>query len=753
MKRKKPKLEPHNNAGAGDGATESCGSAARSSAKLAATVTVETTHTRELYFGYKCMNKATLERYNKTAQDIRVAVDSDVRALATCTRNGSRFLELHLRMLLSSTAQLPPNFNFPLASRQAMAAMQETSRPYKVNAGYAETLQVWKQLAETVHLKGVKLQAYNSLTYTSNAYYSTLLCNYTKVALPTHAFWTLRYLYPAKETYTVLKAVLMHRNLPETDLRAAPYFITVEHYGFITAAFAIADAEYTNALAIRAVELRWAMLRAIDTKEATNITETYVNRSGETMEVRPKRFHLVPQCSKAAPFVTLDSQWVQNVLGVPSAKKNKAPPQETHADTAKTEVENDNDGDYEPPRKRQTVEPKSATASAPVSALEPEQVPPPVSYLEQLFDCRRTRQWGRPYKQQQQINPDGKQQLIAVEAPEQVFKFPATVKTNGVSLQIPYTRTKHVPVTKTNPKPGKKPSKQELDKRRRDPNLLAATATSPDPHGLFHMEALGDLKEWNGPIVGVDPGVVNLVTTCNGTKITREEFYGKRPIRQVYAQGTIVPKLPDYKYSRHTRRGAIPDNVNAAQNVLSEHGLRDCSTNLPEFTDRLRIWLHHSQSLQQFYGTRSQRAVRLTKASKKRAAMSKVVETIAPDPATLVAFGANFHGRPCQKGDVAGPVVVKGIRKALAARRVVLLVDEYRTSMCHHVCGNIMKPDPADAREKVCPSCLCKVDRDANAARNIGSVVVQYFIDKQRPVHLRRASTSPLAVLGLAGFL
>jgi hypothetical protein len=247
--------------------------------------------------------------------------------------------------------------------------------------------------------------------------------------------------------------------------------------------------------------------------------------------------------------------------------------------------------------------------------------------------------------------------------------------------------------------------------------------------------------------------VVNLVTTCNGTKITREQFYGKRPKYQVYAQGTVIKPSPGQKYSRHTRRGAIPDNVNAAQNVLSEHGLRDCSTNLPEFTDRLRIWLHHSQSLQQFYGTRSQRAVRLTKASKKRAAMSKVVETIAPDPATLVAFGANFHGRPCQKGDVAGPVVVKGIRKALAARRVVLLVDEYRTSMCHHVCGNIMKPDPADAREKVCPSCLCKVDRDANAARNIGSVVVQYFIDKQRPVHLRRASTSPLAVLGLAGFL
>ncbi len=761
MKRKKPKLEPHSSASTGV-RSNSCGSFARSSAKPAAPVAVETTHTRELYFGYKCMNKATLDRYGKTVQDIRTAVDSDVRALATCTRNGTRFLELHLRMLLSSTTtqRLPENFNFSRGCRQAMAAMQETSRPTKVNAGYAETLQAWKHLAKIVHFEGVKLQAYNSLTYTSNAYYSTLLCNYTKVALPTHAFWTLRYLYPAKDTYTVLKAVLMHRNLPETDLRAAPHSLVDEHYEFITAAFDIADAEYTNALAIRAVELRWSMLRAIDAKQAACVVETYVNRSGETVQVRPKRFHLVPQCSKAAPFVTLDSQWAQNVLGIPSVKKIKAPPQKTHADV--TEVENDDDGDCEPPRKRQTIEPESTAAPLPQTQEVPE--PPPASYLEQLFDCRRTRQWGRPYKQQRQLGPDGKPQLIAVEAPEQVFKFPATVKTNGVSLQIPYTRTKHVSVTKANPKPGKKPSKQELDKRRRDPNLLAAAAASPNPHGLFHMEALGVLKEWNGPIVGVDPGVVNLVTTCSGTKITREEFYGKRPIRQVYAQGTIVPKLPDYKSSRHTRRGAIPDNINAAQVVMSEHSLRDCGTDLAQFMDRLRIWLHHSQPLQQFYGTRSQRAVHLTKTSKKRAAMSKVVETIAPDPATLVAFGANFHGRPCHKGDVAGPVVVKGIRKALAARRVVLLVDEYRTSMCHHVCGNIMKPDPADAREKVCPSCLCKVDRDANAARNIGSVVVQYFIDKQRPAHLRRASTLPLPsaappssvvvkVEGLAGFL
>jgi hypothetical protein len=712
----------------------------QTTASAGATVAVESTHTRELYFGYKCLNKVTLERYGKTVQDVRNAVDDDVRALATCTRYGSRFLELHLRMLLQAEPRLPANFCFERASRQAMAAMQTKSTPHKVNQGFAEALQAWKALAAEENLQGVKLWSYNSLTYTSNAYFSTLLCSYTKVALPTHVFWTLRYLYPAKETYTVLKAVLVNRHLPGCDLRAPPHSIAPEHYRFIGAAFAIADADYTNELAIRAVELRWAMLQAIDAREATGVVETYTNRDGETVEVHPTRFHLVPQCAKAAPFVTLDKQWAQNVLGVPKAPRKKAPaPVSAPAPSEDDEAEEE---DSARPRKRRIID-SSDTIPAPDPDPDPEFETeagsvPPSSYLEQLFDCRRTRQWGRHHKQVRQVGPDGKSRLVNVEAPDQVFKFPATVKTNGVSLQIPYTRTKQIP--KAAKKSAQKASKQEVDAQRRDPNALAAAIASPNPHGLFHLQALGDLTSWNGPIVGVDPGVVNLVTTCGGEKITREEFYGKRPKCQVYPQGSVVPPSPGHKYSRHTRRGAIPDNVNAAQVALSEHSLRDCSTDLEVFINTLRVWLHHSKTLQAFYGTRSHRAVRLTKASKKRKVMSKVVERVAPDPTTLVAFGANFNGRSCHRGDVAGPVVVKGIRRALAARRVVVMVDEFRSSKCHHECGTVMEADPADAREKVCPSCLCKVDRDANAARNIGSVVVHYFMDKQRPVHLRRAA-------------
>lgn len=115
-----------------------------------------------------------------------------------------------------------------------------------------------------------------------------------------------------------------------------------------------------------------------------------------------------------------------------------------------------------------------------------------------------------------------------------------------------------------------------------------------------------------------------------------------------------------------------------------------------------------------------------------------VVSAIAPDPRTVVVFGANFFGRACRTGDVAGPVVVKGIRRALAKERVVILADEFNSTKCHAVCGSVMRPHPDDPHEKWCDTCGCAVDRDGNAATNIHSVWPRYLLDGQRPEHLRR---------------
>jgi hypothetical protein len=130
--------------------------------------------------------------------------------------------------------------------------------------------------------------------------------------------------------------------------------------------------------------------------------------------------------------------------------------------------------------------------------------------------------------------------------------------------------------------------------------------------------------------------------------------------------------------------------------------------------------------------------MRLMTASRKRKSMAGVVNKIAPDPKTVVLFGANFFGRACRTGDVAGPVVVKGIRRALAKERIVFTIDEFNTTKCHLVCGSVMEVHREDRHEKWCPKCGVAVDRDENAALNIRAVWTQYLIDRTRPGHLRR---------------
>ena len=119
--------------------------------------------------------------------------------------------------------------------------------------------------------------------------------------------------------------------------------------------------------------------------------------------------------------------------------------------------------------------------------------------------------------------------------------------------------------------------------------------------------------------------------------------------------------------------------------------------------------------------------------------MRSIVQEICPDPRTVVVFGANFFGwNSTPKGTVAGPAAVKGIRRALARCRVVILADEYMTSQRHLKCGAQMVKHPMDKREKWCETCACAVDRDENAALNILEVWREFIRSGARPGHLTR---------------
>ena len=653
------------------------------------------------------------------AKTFRKRIEEEVAAVSEASRKGSRFLELQLRLILqrSGDGRLPeilktpkpprkrrassdkpplgtnspqsgkprvrvpkaapmepkkpkepkihvPGFPIKQAVCQAFAAMQKGAKPIDILPGYREAKAEWAKIDPG---KGVRLQAPNSLTYASNAFYSTLLSNYTKIALPRHVFWTLRHLYP--DQTRDLKDVL----IGGADLAGIQPALPALSCDLILECQVIQEAEYSEAMACRAISLRWKCLELLDAAGPRTIEL----KSGDKKELQPKRFALVPQCRKASRFITLDRQWANKMLGLSLTSKVKEHP------------------------------------------------------LRECF-CNNAdvRKWcGSPGSR--------------------FAKFPDTVRTDGVQLHVPFEED--VPF-------GELPEMKDF--RSRDPCELLKQFASGRPHGLFHLEAatgLGATHPSFANSVGVDPGVINLVTTDGGMKITRGDFYGKR--RPVTARGPARPVVrtddqgQEFRlHSRATRRNQIPQSIQTIQDNLKTHGLASGGRDQMSFVDNLTAWLNSEKDLRTYYGSRTQRTVRLVRASRARCSMASVVNLVAPDPTTVVLFGANFFGRHCKKGDVAGPVAVKGIRRALAKQRVVITIDEFNTTKCHLECGKELDVDPDDSHEKVCRTCGEKVDRDRNAARNIKAVWQHHLIhqDGSRPAHLERPKhLVPVAVFPL----
>jgi len=161
---------------------------------------------------------------------------------------------------------------------------------------------------------------------------------------------------------------------------------------------------------------------------------------------------------------------------------------------------------------------------------------------------------------------------------------------------------------------------------------------------------------------------------------------------------------------------------------------------LTDFDAYLAVYFQHVESHQRWYGSRTQRSMRFVRAGRTRAIYATIIKSIAPDPRTVVVWGGSYDGRGCMRGDTVGPTPVKALRRAFARERIVVVVDEFRSTATHNVCGNALVPRPNDptGREKYCNHCGMDVDRDVNAGSNMDSVWVSRVNTGDRPVHLRR---------------
>jgi hypothetical protein len=267
---------------------------------------------------------------------------------------------------------------------------------------------------------------------------------------------------------------------------------------------------------------------------------------------------------------------------------------------------------------------------------------------------------------------------------------------------------------------------------------LVDALRSSNPRGLFHIQATELLDEDNPALVGaigIDPGVKNLVTSSTGVKVTRQDYYGTCRHKKRIKKDKNNKKKKTRRVWTHSKRGVKPQSVRDAEAYLKAH-MQGVGQRQDAFLRNLQVWLACTESLRKFYGSRTWRCGRAARGGGLRRALALVVAKVVPDPNVLVAFG-NYPGRRCRHGDTAGPVAVKGLRRALARHRVVVVVDEFRTTLTHHQCGLEMTVCPEDRHEKICPR-HGQVDRDVNAGLNIREVLVEHVKSGSRPSYLCR---------------
>ena len=597
----------------------------------------------------------------------------------------------------------------------------------------------------------VAITQQNVMTYATKAYHSTLLKNYTTQALGSHVLWTIRYLTTAAGgNWGMLRrgfaATLCKKDTPVAqcvqafgDAGAPPWLLdTVRELLERWDAVSGKSAKYEeNTSPSAALHIRWWCLRLLrhaqaDFPEGVPVAITKTRGGKEVKEdivVHPKFFKLTPICKRAAPFITLDNLWAETVLGCETTSAHRPSPKDPD---------------------RMVFEDGEVFVIA-----------------DSLRDLPLLKKKGRPKK-----NPGLEDRLQPFKPLELIFgqasvvkrwlrgprgtnlPFPSTIRTDGVQLHVP------VEVPRTVPADVAASLEDGRERKSKDPRALAAQLQSGNGRGEFAEVAAASLpanaNALAHPHVGVDPGYLLPVAASNAYTLAREDFYRGRmePRRRTFDPGggggggggagagyvPSPPRASDFTntgHSRRSRHNCAPRAVVVGETALSN---QPPGVTRADFVDYLAVYFQHVESHQRWYGSRTQRSARFVRAGRTRAIFARIINSIAPDPSTVVVFGGSYSGRGCMRGDTGGPTPVKALRRAIARHRVVIVVDEFRTTITHSACGGNLDPQPGDptGREKYCPACGVNVPRDVDAACSIDSIWVSLATTGQRPAHLRR---------------
>jgi hypothetical protein len=181
----------------------------------------------------------------------------------------------------------------------------------------------------------------------------------------------------------------------------------------------------------------------------------------------------------------------------------------------------------------------------------------------------------------------------------------------------------------------------------------------------------------NMNIVAIDPGHGNILTCsirrAGTTKFVKHYTLSKRQYYDML--GTRYDKK-----TREDRKNKVPA-VREAETQQSTNPLGIIDSAL--YLKHIQVHATHYPLLSKFYGSQQEGRRRFWSYQKKQKAIEHIMNSIAPNPNTVIAFGgAKFA--VTWKGMEATPV--RALLKELSRRRKVILIDEYHTTKMSYCC-------------------------------------------------------------------
>ena len=542
----------------------------------------------------------------------------------------------------------------------------------------------------------------------SKAYHTTLWKNYDKEALPMHFTSTLSQVFSlSKRDAKALEARLSSPTATQLIQRYPSMERWVAQYHQLKQG--LGDAK--NRLHV--AKFRLQLLQLLE--------------EADTTDKPTRKFTLLPHYSTGRGFITLSQQCFASIFKCPFAlARTRALAEAPYSDEERALMR----------QVRASIKQEREEAKRAKRKREGE------------GDGDGTKALRVFYNREQYLPPRPSTSSVVNRMERKGWHFPATIKTDGVTICIPWERLvgpdtpedlRTVLWTKTRALPA-------IDDTVQTSAAKFATCTK----GVFALSAVGSCED---PFIAADPGIVNVFTGIDQrgrvVKHSRKAWYGsfKAPRRR-----TLEPGERWNSHRHHATKGWVHPHVVNAETLRSQLSMK--TWDLGAWKRAVKNhWIPSHLTLFRWYSSRALANARFARQGRRQRHLFRMMQELAPEAQHVVALGDGFHGQRMRRGMQGGCAPIKGMRRFLSKFRRVVLIDEYMTSQrcpdCKLTGGSsadiLQHPTllRLDRHVKVngvsqCTHCHTTHSRDVAAARNIAAVYKAQLQGGSRPAYLCR---------------